>query len=70
MERPDCAVRPFARGVAIDPASPLLALNNTHAAELSALSPDAMARLIDGAFRALRVGEADAFLIAFDQDAE
>lgn len=48
----------------------LLALNNAHAAELSLLTSDAFAHMIGGAFCAARIGEADAFLLAFDQDAD
>ena len=47
----------------------MLALNNAHAEELSLLDADHLKRLIDHAFLALSVGEGDAFLIAFDQDA-
>lgn len=48
----------------------VLALNNCHAAELSLLSAAQLSRLIAQAFHARRVGEADAFLLAFDQDAD
>ena len=59
---------------AIDPAelhaaSPLWALNQRHAAELSSLAPEAMAALARQAFLALAAGEADGFLIALDQSA-
>ena len=56
---------------AIDaPSEPaVLALNNEHAAELSWLEPDRLSHLIGQAFHARRIGEVDAFLIAFDQDA-
>jgi predicted GNAT superfamily acetyltransferase len=47
----------------------VLALNTLHAAELSLLAPERLAELVAQAFRARRVGEVDAFLIAFDQDA-
>jgi predicted GNAT superfamily acetyltransferase len=47
----------------------LLALNNAFAEELSFLTPEKAAGLIGKAFMAARVGEADALLIAFDQDA-
>lgn len=52
------------------PTSALLALNNAHAAELSLLDADRMARLIERAFLACRIGEADALLLAFDQAAD
>jgi predicted GNAT superfamily acetyltransferase len=47
----------------------LLALNNTFAAELSFLTPEKAADLVAHAFMACRCGEADALLLAFDQDA-
>lgn len=51
--------------LAVPPA--LLALNNDHAQELSLLTPARTAELIGMAYLARRVGEADAFLLAFDQ---
>ncbi len=48
----------------------LLVLNNSHAAELSLLDEAGFDRLVRSAFRAARIGEADAFLLAFDQNAE
>ncbi|PZO81815.1 MAG: GNAT family N-acetyltransferase [Mesorhizobium amorphae] len=48
----------------------VLALNNAHAQELSWLEMDALARMGGQAFAAWRVGEADALLLAFDQDAD
>ncbi|MBE7184370.1 MAG: GNAT family N-acetyltransferase [Methylobacterium mesophilicum] len=48
----------------------LLRLNNAHAAELSWLTAEALRRLIETGFRATRIGEADAMLVAFDQDAD
>jgi predicted GNAT superfamily acetyltransferase len=48
----------------------LLALNNAHAVELSRLDPDRLSRLVGEAFLAMRIGEADAFLLAFDQRAD
>jgi predicted GNAT superfamily acetyltransferase len=50
-------------------AEALLALNNAHAIELSWLEPDRLRHLVAGAFLARRIGEADALLLAFDQDA-
>jgi len=47
----------------------LLALNNEFAQELSLLTPQKAAHLVREAFMACRAGEADAFLLAFDQDA-
>ncbi len=47
----------------------VLVLNNAHAAELSWLEPDRLSYLIGQAFHARRIGDVDAFLLAFDQDA-
>ena len=46
----------------------ILALNNAHAAELSWLEPQSLSALLAASSWSRRVGEADAFLIAFDQD--
>lgn len=48
----------------------LLALNNRFQQELSFLSPEKARRLVGQAFMASRIGEADALLLAFDQDAQ
>lgn len=48
----------------------LLALNNANAAELSWLEPDRLCQLVAAAFLAQRIGDANAFLLAFDQDAD
>jgi predicted GNAT superfamily acetyltransferase len=48
----------------------ILALNNEHARELSWLELPRLRHLVGEAFLALRAGEADAFLLAFDQDAD
>jgi predicted GNAT superfamily acetyltransferase len=48
----------------------LLALNNAHATELSWLAPERLAQLIDRAFFVQSIGDAEAFLLAFDQDAD
>jgi predicted GNAT superfamily acetyltransferase len=48
----------------------VLALNNTHARELSWLEPERLEHLIEHAFLVRRIGELDAFLIALDQDAD
>jgi predicted GNAT superfamily acetyltransferase len=53
-----------------DPAGRALALNNAHATELSWLEPQRLATLIRRAFLARRIGEVDALLLAFDQDAD
>jgi predicted GNAT superfamily acetyltransferase len=47
----------------------LLALNNAHAQELSWLKPARLEQLVKEAFLARRIGEIDAFMLAFDQDA-
>ncbi len=48
----------------------LLALNNAHASELSWLEPERLAALFARAYHARALGEADALLIAFDQDSD
>ncbi len=48
----------------------ILALNNAHATELSWLARARLATLIERAFFARSVGDTDAFLLAFDQDAD
>jgi hypothetical protein len=48
----------------------VLALNNEHARELSFLDEARLATLIERAFYASRIGDLEAFLLAFDQDAE
>ena len=50
-------------------AKALLALNNTHAQELSWLEGERLEYLVGEAFLARRIGHLDAFLLAFDQDA-
>jgi len=47
-----------------------LALNNAHAVELSWLDPDRLAVLHAQAFHAARIGELEAFLLAFDHTAQ
>ncbi len=51
-------------------AKSLLALNNAHAQELSWLEPARLEHLVAQAFLARRIGNLDAFLLAFDQDAD
>lgn len=48
----------------------VLALNNEHAEELSWLEPERLSKLVSGAFYARRIGYLEAFLLAFDQDAD
>jgi len=50
--------------------APLLHLNNDHATELSFVDAERMAHLVGEAFMAGRIGDADALLLAFDQDAD
>jgi predicted GNAT superfamily acetyltransferase len=47
----------------------MLALNNAHAAELSLLAPELLTEIVAQAWRAWRIGEVDAFMLALDQDA-
>ena len=51
-------------------APPALVLNNAHAEELSWLDPARLAELLSRAFLARRIGAVNAFLLAFDQDAD
>jgi predicted GNAT superfamily acetyltransferase len=51
-------------------ADALLALNNDHAVELSWLEPARLSHLVDQAFTAQRIGEGEALLLTFDQDAD
>jgi len=48
----------------------LLALNNSHAEELSWLERERLQDLVAQAFYARRIGHLDAFLIALDQDGQ
>jgi predicted GNAT superfamily acetyltransferase len=48
----------------------LLTLNNDHAQELSWLEPARLQHLVAQAFLARRIGNLDAFLLAFDQHAQ
>jgi uncharacterized protein len=48
----------------------LLALNNAHAQELSWLEPARLEPMVGQAFLARRIGNLDAFLLAFDQGAD
>ncbi|MFD2056830.1 GNAT family N-acetyltransferase [Mesorhizobium calcicola] len=47
----------------------ILALNNEHAAELSWLEPERLSFLLGEAFYARRIGDLEAFIMTFDQDA-
>ncbi|WP_433995805.1 GNAT family N-acetyltransferase [Bradyrhizobium diazoefficiens] len=48
----------------------VLALNNSHAQELSWLELERLRNLVEQAFYARRIGNLDAFLIALDQDGQ
>lgn len=48
----------------------VLALNNQHATELSWLESGELSRLLGEAFYARRIGDLEAFLLAFDQSAD
>lgn len=47
----------------------ILALNNEHAAELSWLEPERLSFLLGEAFYTRRIGDLEAFIMTFDQDA-
>lgn len=47
----------------------ILALNNEHAAELSWLEPERLSLLVGEAFYVRRIGNLEAFIMTFDQDA-
>lgn len=49
---------------------PVLALNNLHAEELSWLEAERLEQLAGAAFVGTRIGDLDAFLLTFDQDAD
>ncbi|ESY74710.1 GNAT family acetyltransferase [Mesorhizobium sp. LNHC252B00] len=59
---------PMTRVSAEDEAQ-ILALNNEHAAELSWLEPERLSFLLGEAFYARRIGDLEAFIMTFDQDA-
>jgi len=48
----------------------VLALNNAHAAELSWLTAERLPVLVSRAWMAACIGQVEAFIIAFDQDAD
>lgn len=64
--QPECSV---IRPVGADALAGALALNNAHAAELSWLTPQRLSALLAKAFLARAIGNVEALLIAFDQDA-
>jgi predicted GNAT superfamily acetyltransferase len=59
---------PISRVSAQDEAA-ILALNNEHAAELSWLEPERLSFLLGEAFYTRRIGDLEAFIMTFDQDA-
>ncbi len=52
-----------------DATTGVLALDNAYATELSWLDPKRLNMLLDQAFYARRIGDAEAFLLAFDEQA-
>lgn len=59
----------------IEPLTPdiepeVLALNNEHAEELSLLDNEQLAAMVERTFYARRIGDLEAFLLAFDQDGD
>lgn len=60
------AVEPIS--VALEPA--VLALNNEHATELSLLDAERLSYLLRQSFMSCRIGDLEAFMICFDQDAD
>ncbi|KQU77551.1 GNAT family acetyltransferase [Mesorhizobium sp. Root695] len=62
------APAPIVRVSAEDEAA-ILALNNEHAAELSWLEAERLSFLLGEAFYARRIGDLEAFIMTFDQDA-
>ena len=64
------SIDPDALSSASSLSTKLLALNNAHAQELSWLEPERLQHLVRNSFCARRIGDLDAFLIAFDQDAK
>jgi predicted GNAT superfamily acetyltransferase len=62
IERADIALRGVVR-------AGLLQLNNTNAQALSWLTEDRLIELVGHAFVARRIGDVEAFILAFDQDA-
>ncbi|TIW95082.1 MAG: GNAT family N-acetyltransferase [Mesorhizobium sp.] len=59
---------PISRVSAVDEAA-ILTLNNEHAAELSWLEPERLSFLLGEAFYTRRIGDLEAFIMTFDQDA-
>ncbi len=71
MNAPDSISRPPAIEPITGASEPaVLALNNKHAAELSLLDAGRLSHLVGEAFGAWRIGNLEAFMIAFDQDAD
>ncbi|TPM34854.1 GNAT family N-acetyltransferase [Mesorhizobium sp. B2-3-5] len=55
--------------IAQDDEAAILALNNEHAAELSWLEAERLSYLLGESFYARRIGDLEAFIMTFDQDA-
>ncbi|CAN7510837.1 GNAT family N-acetyltransferase [Mesorhizobium sp. LjRoot246] len=64
----NAAPAPISR-VATEDEAAILALNNEHAAELSWLEPERLSFLLGEAFYTRRIGDLEAFIMTFDQDA-
>ena len=60
---PPCTIPPSMQAA-------VLALNNTHATELSWLDAECLSLLLDRTFYARRIGDVAAFLLAFDESAD
>lgn len=56
--------------ISLDDEPAVLALNTIHASELSLLDEAGLKRLLEAAYVARRIGRLEAFMIAFDQDAD
>lgn len=56
--------------VATEDEAAVLALNNEHAAELSWLEAERLSFLLGQSFYARRIGDLEAFIMTFDQDAD
>lgn len=56
--------------ISLDDEPAVLALNTIHASELSLLDEAGLKRLLEAAYVARRIGSLEAFMIAFDQDAD
>lgn len=67
--RSSSALQPIRRIAPADEAA-VLSLNNAHAEELSWLEPEKLSDMIGSAFAAPCIGSLEAYMLAFDQDAD